>query len=501
MDYLDRRKALFHHITLFTGYILIAIAIVIAALIMLYQAYGFGVTRDGSVIQKGLLFFSSQPSPADIYIDNQRKSKQTNTRMDLPAGIYNVKLTRDGYHDWQRSIEVDGGDVKHYDYPFLFPRQLNTQRVQQLEVAPKVFSQSPNKRWLVMQPSSNMADFTLYDLESIQASPTALTLPDGVLSAPPAGQSENWLAIEWADNNNHLLLKHTFGEQYEYVLLDRNEPAKSINLSQALALNPPELVLNDRKHDQYLLFDAAKQSLQSATLKERTPKTVLQRSVLAYKTYGDDTVLYITPSPTKSRNPDNEVRLKIGSEDYLVRKLAAAGPNSNSKYLVDLTEYDGTLYVVAGSSSSSRVYVYRDPAAQRRAQPDQTPAPVQVLHVDQPNYLSFSATAQFVVAQSSNQFSVYDFENEAGYKYSTSAPIDPPQTHAEWMDGHRLLYVSNGKLQVFDYDNLNQRTLVTARSGYSPAFTPDYKYLYSLTVSANNQFELQRTPMVTPSDL
>ncbi len=42
MDYLDPKKQFRHHIILFTGYILIAIAIVIASLILLYQAYGFG---------------------------------------------------------------------------------------------------------------------------------------------------------------------------------------------------------------------------------------------------------------------------------------------------------------------------------------------------------------------------------------------------------------------------------------------------------------------------
>ena len=495
MDYLDRRKALFHHIVLFTGYILIAIAIVVSALVLLYQAYGFGVTREGDVIQKGLLFFSSQPSPADIYIDNQRNAKQTNTRLDLPAGIYNVKLTRNGYFDWQRPIEVEGGDVKHYDYPFLFPRQLSSQKVQQLAQAPRIFSQSPNKRWLVTQPSANLADFMIYDLDSVEQPPVALVMPDGVLSPPAVGQADNWQAVEWADNNNHLLLKHTFGDQYEYILLDRNEPAKSINLSKTLALNPAELTLKDRKYDKYLAFDPARQTLQSITLKDKVPKQLLQR-VVAYKSYGDDTLLYASPTSKRSGLKEVEVWLKTGNDTYKIRDLAD-GP----KYLLDLTEYDGNLYVAAGVSSGSRVYVYKDPAAQRRKQPNQAPSPVQVLHVDQPNYLSFSATAQFVVAENGTRFGVYDFENEIGYNYTTTAPLDPPQTHAEWMDGHRLLYVSGGKLEVFDYDNLNHQTLMQTRGGYSPAFSPDYKYVYTLLGVPSDQFELQRTPLVTASDL
>lgn len=124
MDYLDPKKEARHRIVLFTGYILIAIAIAIATIILLYQAYGFGLGKNGTVIQNGLTFFSSHPNPASIYVDNQLKPVVTNTRLVLPAGIYDIKLARDGYRDWQRKIELDGGSVEHFDYPFLIPKPM-----------------------------------------------------------------------------------------------------------------------------------------------------------------------------------------------------------------------------------------------------------------------------------------------------------------------------------------------------------------------------------------
>src|SRR4051812_17168320 len=120
MDYLDTKKQFRHHLILMFGYMLVAVAITLSALVLLYQAYGFGVTRNGTVIQSGLIFFSSHPNPAAIYVNGAKQPVSTNTRLELESGIYKIKISRAGYNDWQRTIELDGGKVQHYDYPFLF---------------------------------------------------------------------------------------------------------------------------------------------------------------------------------------------------------------------------------------------------------------------------------------------------------------------------------------------------------------------------------------------
>ena len=79
MDFLDPKKRFRHTLLLYSGYLLIGIAIAIATTVLLYEAYGFGLGKDGTVIQKGLLFMSSQPSPASIYIDGKLNSKTTNS--------------------------------------------------------------------------------------------------------------------------------------------------------------------------------------------------------------------------------------------------------------------------------------------------------------------------------------------------------------------------------------------------------------------------------------
>ncbi len=492
MDYLDHNKEFRQRILLFVGYLLIGLAVVIAALVLKYQADGYGVNKKGDVIQNGLTFFSSHPTPADIYINDKLSSVKTNTRLALPSGVYNVKLTRSGYYDWQRIIEVNGGDVQHFDYPFLFPKVLTTKKVQDFNSTPTLMTQSPDKRWVIIQSSANPADFILYDIKKPDTSATAFSLPASLISKSATG-AESWVLAEWADDNQHVLLQHKYDAKSEFILIDIEAPQRSVNLNDTLKASLSNVSLNDKKYDQYYLYDSASTSLQEASLKNPTPVPVLNH-VLAYKTYSDDTIFYVSSQNT----PAGKVaaRLLIGDKTHNIRTLSAG-----TTYSVDLTKYDGDMYVVAAAAADNRAYIYKDPVGQLATLPKQLPASAKVLRVDQVNYVGFSPTAQYIVAENGNKFGVYDIENEVGFSYTTKEPIDAPQTRASWMDGNRLFYTSNGKLTVFDYDYINLQQLMPSSSGYIPAFSPDYEYVYSIAPSAVvGQIDFTQTSLRAPAD-
>lgn len=488
MDYLDTKKQSRHQVLLFVGYILVAVAIVTGTLILLYQAYGFGIGKNGTVIQNGLTFFSSHPHPANIYINNRLESVTTNTRLSLPAGIYHVKFSRDGYRDWQRVINLEGGSVEHFDYPFLFPKSLTTKKIRTYVSAPGLLTQSPDRRWLLIQEPGSVTNFSLYDLKNPDKAPAAIALPANLLAKTNTGG--NWQFDEWADDNRHVLLRHNYDGKTEFILLDRADLEQSLSLNSSLGISPAKLTLRDKKYDQYYVY-TSDGALQAASLKSSlTP--VLQQ-VLAYQSYGKDTLLYVTAD---SDNPGKVlVKLRTGDETLDIRRLPA-----DTTYLVDLTKYDDVMYVAAGEKAGNKVYIYKDPAGQLARQPEQAIAPKQVLRVPHPDYLSFSPTAQFIFTSNGNYFGVYDIENDRGYNYTTPEPLDPPQTHAAWMDGNRLLYTSGGRLVVFDYDGTNHQALVPASGRYLPAFAPDYEDLYVLTPTAAGQVDLTQTSLLTPAD-
>jgi len=475
------------------GYVLIATAIVTGTLILVQLAYGFGLTKNGTVIQNGSVYFSSQPNPADIYINGKLNGHKTNTRLYLPGNIYQVKLSRSGYRDWQRTISLYGGSVEHFDYPLLIPTKLISKKIgQPYPSAPGLVTQSPDRRWLVVQEPGSSLTFDVYDLANPAKAPVDTALPAGI--ANKATSTESWQVDEWADDNQHVLLQHDFDGKTEYILLDRNDPTQSLNLNATLSISSPTAVsLNNKKYDQYYLYDSTSGALQTASLSAPTAAARLDH-VLAFKSYGNDTILYVTG--TSSPSGKVLVKLASGNQTSDLRSLPSGG-----SYLLDLTQYSGTPYVAIGAASLNKVYIYRDPLGQLAAQPDHAIVPVQVLHVVQPNYLSFSTNAQFIVAESGQQFGVYDIENKTGFNYTSPAPLDAPQSHASWMDGDRLVYVSGGKLNMADYDNANRQTLMLASSNYVAAFSPNYNFVYSLVPSATaGQFDLEQTSLLIPAD-
>jgi hypothetical protein len=494
MDFLDPEKQRRHAILLFVGYALIGVAIIISTIVLVYQANGYGVNSKGQVVQNGLLFFSSQPNSADIYVNGDKDSAQTNTRLSLASGQYQIQLKRPGYRTWQRAITVQGGDVQHFDYPFLFPAQLKTQNQATFQSGAGVASQSRDKRWIMVQKTPNGTVFDVYDTKDPKLPVTELALPAGLVHTPAGDQT--WEALEWADDNVHALFKHTYSGGSEFVLLNREDVTQSVNLNTELASNPLKLTFIDDKYDKYDLLDATGGTLSTATLDNPQPVKLLD-NVLDYSSYGSKMVLYATTQNAPSGKA--EVMLFDGDSSSVIREVAA-----DTTYLLEMASYSGTPFVALSAASENMVYVYRDPLGQLRDSSVKTPVAIRALRITNPTYVSFSPTAQYISAQGGSggtQFGLYDIYLKHAYVYTLQAPFDAGQKHATWMDGNRLTYVSAGKQFVFDYDRRNPQTLMAASASYIPFFSADYRYVYALTGATAGGTVLTQTGLRTAQDL
>lgn len=493
MDFLDPKKQRMHKIILICGYILIACVVGVATTILLYEAYGFGLGKGGTIIQNGLLYISSQPNPATIYLNGKPLSSTTDTSLTLPEGIYNVRLSRSGYRTWDREIEIDGGTIESYTYPLLVPIKLITNNVKTYSSIPFIATQSLSRQWLLISTPGSVNNFDLFDLSKPALAPTQISLPSGVMSTSTTGVQSLQL-IAWSSDNQHVLLKHNYDGKSEYVMVDIANPSQSFNLSQKLSgVNFSAITLNNEHYDQYYLYNSANDSLATDSLSApTTPQTVLS-NVLSYDTYNGNTILYVTNSGV----PAGKVAVNIltGGSNYHIKTL-----NAGSNYLLNMAGYSGSVYVVAGVSNENKVYIYNNPVSQLQANPNQAPVPIQVMLVNNPSSVSFSANTQFIAAEGGQQFAVYNIENSAGYNYSTKLPLQNPQTAATWMDGDRLTYIANNRLVMFEYDHNYRQILMPASPNFLPFFTPSYNYVYSLTAGNNSSYVLTRTSLFTPAD-
>ncbi|HUC88117.1 MAG TPA: PEGA domain-containing protein [Candidatus Binatia bacterium] len=496
MDFIDPHIRRINKIKLLVGYCLITLAVIMTTLVLLYQAYGYGFGKNGQIIQNGLVYISSNPNPASIYLNGVNTNNTTNARLELQAGQYTVTLERSGYRNWQRAVGVEGGSVEQFYYPFLFPKDLVTTNVASYSAQPGLILQSPSRRYLLIQQPANDTTYDEYDLSvPKQLKPTEVTIPNNIATPDAAGVSSTWQLVAWSTDNVHVLLDRVTAGTNDYILFNIQTPDQSIDLTKTLNLNNttvPALVNNN--YTNYYLFDQAAGTLSTASLSGPQPTPLLEH-VLSYKSYGTSSVLYVT---------DNEaptgtvlVRWLQGSTDYTVRQLQAGA----TTYLLDLTQYSGNWYVVAGDSSESKTYVYENPQNILGSQPVEPLVPVAILKVNDPTYEAFSANAQFIMAENGNSFSVYDADNSKSYSYITS-PTMAAGEHATWMDGDRLIYTAGGHVIVFDYDDANQQTLQPGVDGTLDYFDQSYKWSYNLnaTTDPSNPFALSQTSMLIPTD-
>lgn len=66
-------------------------------------------TLSATCLKQGSLRVTSNPQSANIYLDGSHKGKTNRTIENLDPGTYNVRLTKDGYEDYETTATVDAG--------------------------------------------------------------------------------------------------------------------------------------------------------------------------------------------------------------------------------------------------------------------------------------------------------------------------------------------------------------------------------------------------------
>ncbi len=93
----------------------VTISIILAtAIAVIAYGRGYRVDIDGSLKPTGLIVIQSDPSGAQIIIDDKIKTA-TQATLTLPPGLYNVTVAKDGFQPWHKRMKVQGEVVAKVD--------------------------------------------------------------------------------------------------------------------------------------------------------------------------------------------------------------------------------------------------------------------------------------------------------------------------------------------------------------------------------------------------
>lgn len=456
------------------GYGLVALAIGLGTIILVYNSYGYGInTKTGDIIQNGLLFVDSRPGGANILIDGQSRGSTTSARLILPAKDYELSLKKDGYRTWQRQFTLSEHTIARYVYPLLIPEKLTAEPLKKYSSPAGLVTQTPDRRRLLVQVSPTAtapAVFEEFNTGEPGQPPRAVIVPAALFTG--LAQGVGMLSeVEWSSDNRHLLARRDWAGQSEYVIIDREQPAQSLNLNRLFNTVPTRIVLRNKKIDQVYLYTADGGHLRVGDTDNGSISTPLLSGVLEFKTHGAGLISYVTAAGAE----EGRVAARIWDDgrSYQLSQLPA-GP----RYLLEAAQFQGDWYYIAGSSASDRLNIYKNPLDALKRTLSAKPPPLFGLRIADAGKVAFSANTRFIGAQSAQKFAVFDFETGDNYHYTVEQPL---AGLLGWMDGHRWLGVSEEKVFLFDYDGTNRHSLVATGLAAGGFFDRDYERLFTLS--------------------
>lgn len=192
----------------------------LASGIILYaQGYSFDWQKKSPVIT-GAFYFKSYPKEADIYINNEYEGKTTKFIKRLPPGEYDIKISKQDYSDWQKTLAIKSKLVTEAQNIILVKKLSTPNLITDNNIRFLTFS--PDKKKVIYLTSSlTIPTLRLIDLANntdIQIYPAIVSAETRYTASLPS--LNNLSDIFWSSNREKLIL--SFANNHYYILNLKN---------------------------------------------------------------------------------------------------------------------------------------------------------------------------------------------------------------------------------------------------------------------------------------
>ncbi len=465
------------------SFMTVTVTVIVALLMLVVLGYQFN-NKDGRIEQGGLLQFQSIPTGANVSLDGLNVGSQTNTRTTVNTGNHFVQYKLNGYRTWQKSITIDAGQIGWLSYARLIP-SIVTPVAQHAYTILSGALAAPSRNYMMLHQQADSPSFDLVNIQGDTVQYTTLTLPAGSYTTPSAGKTQAFTLDSWSDNDNAVLIRHTYDDnQTEWIYLDRNTPAKSIDINTSYGISPSKVQFagaGDR-----LLFVRTENTVSRINLDEQTLSRPLATDVDNFTAYNDKTIIYSTVADAK-----NQRTVSYASIDVDTPVALGTYPADGQPLFAAMGNYFGQYYVVVvhGQSfviTTGSLPTLTDKGSMKTFATQAIPAGISNFEV--------SANNRFFVSTLPDGYATYDIELS---KYDKTTWDVQPQTvqPINWLDDYTMWSDNGGELRFYEFDGANQQNIMPAAVGYAAAVSPDNKYVYDV-VKTDKGYALQRALLI-----
>ena len=429
--------------------ILMVVTVIITVSILAFVVSGYWVGSDFKIERQGLLQIYSTPTGADVEIDNSPSSwlQRTNTSKTLAAGEHTIKLEKEGYDSWSRTINITEGLLYRLHYPRLFLQNRIHETAYNSSANFATISPDRNTMLLI----NNTTTWQLLNLDTDTAiKPTELDLSKVLPFVSQAQNAEMGLFTgiisdaKWASDNEHLLLKITNGSATNYLLLSIKNPATSINLTKEFNADFTDVEIINSSATNLLVLLNGNLHLVDTTTKQIS--AVLVPEVVSFDHYNQNVVF--------STKKDIGL-LKLGSNEITSLK------DISTPVTVAISKFYDDEYIFTIDDTMLTIYLKDDFVKKTDFNLTFHPDKVKV-----------GLDGEALTMYTGGRIITLDMEATKINEWNTETDT------FGWLDASMIYAVKDGILNVYDFNGENHRTLSSNVSTHFPITITSDKYLY-----------------------
>lgn len=459
------------------------LAVVVIVVMATLSAMGFFVSGDGNIEQSGLAQIHSMPTGAVVELDGNVLFSRTNLSRTMPEGEHQLKISRDKYDSWENVIKMKPGILLRLYYPRLFLLNRVAETVRDFEQELEFYQPSTDRTSIIYATK----DATIWNLLDVRGDDVKTTTLDMAEVLPGMDEEKQQFTgkieeLRWSESGDHLLVKVSYGEQKDWVLINVKDLKQSLNLTKTFGMDFAQVEMADDSVGK--LFVLENKHLRRIDTAGQQISRVILDNVASFENHESNIVYVSTPEKNAKGAEERQIGTYRDGEKGGVKLVTVGGA---TQVQAQIANYYGDDYVGYLIDNRLTVLVGTLPTY------GETGADLSVLTELWKNYELEFAPKSFGVSPGDGYFwlrvdenvAVASFETEEIYQYVVAGV-------PKWLDGDMFYAVEEDSLRVWDYDNTNLRTLVATKKYKDLSGLENEK----LDVTTFTEYKLAKCPVV-----
>ena len=469
--------------------VIMSLAVVALVFVLVAIVEGWRLSSNLKLEQNGMAQIESLPTGAKVLIDGKQDFNETNISKLLSAGEHEIVLKKEGYDSWSKKIRITSGILTRLKNPRLFKQNRTTEDVVGFEGLRFVYA-SPDHRGLLV--ASNATTKWRY-ITSLGADKVSIDEIDikGIFSNTSDGSfAGEILRVDWNETGEKVLLQVKIGERIEWGVINLKKIGESVNLSQAVLKYVDkngkktedekggvyekngtkrvlsEVVIEDASANKFLaLVDG---NLREIDVSAKVLSEIYLKNIAKFQVSGSE-VIYLTNIEKDKR----QIGIyKLGDKGGIDLETVVRSKKDATIHL-GISDFDGKKYLSV--IIDDLFMIYRADDYPTYGNNDSLPEKIneEKLSFIPKNFIK-STNGEFFIAEDDHKYTLYNLDLEE------MKMVEHVNSRISWLDNYMMFDIVDGKMEVFDFDGTNRRTILNDNlaAGFDAVINSNNRYLY-----------------------